>query len=202
MVWIFTWAGLLVLVLYSPLGSPDLYSPNAYYVTNHNFIYKGEESVSFPQMKRSSSNYSGYQIADLPTVSAYSGGNYQVYSSSGSGKSTSSSNYSTTTMNNNTTNSYSNGGGGGMQQIGFSSGSRNKNRSSSQGESPLFMSTDLSLLAQNSITNRQSASGSLQSETDPGPDPTGDPIPVGDGWIAMLLFAIVYSVLKVTFYKK
>ena len=38
--------------------------------------------------------------------------------------------------------------------------------------------------------------------TDPGGDPTGDPIPVGDGWIAMLLFAIAYSILKVTFYKK
>jgi len=195
-----------VLVLYSPLGSPDLYSPNAYYVTNHNFIYKGDDGVSFPQMRRSGgSNYSGYQIADLPTISAYSGGNYQVYSSSGSGRSTtSSSNYSTTTMNNNTSSSYSNGGGGGMQQIGFSSGARNGNRSSSQNSSPLFISSDLSSLAQNSLTNRQSlGAGPLQSETDPGPDPIpSEQIPVGDGLIAMLLFAIAYSILKVTFYKK
>jgi len=204
LIWSLTWAVLLLAVLYSPLGSPDLYSPNAYYVTNHNFIYKGDESENFPQMERSnSSNSGGYQVTDFPTVSVYSGSNYPVYLSSGSDRSTASSfNYSTTVMSNKTTSSYSNGAGGGMQQIVFSSGSRNNNRSASQSESTLFMSTDMSLLAQNNITNRQSGSGSWPNQTDPGGDPTGLPIPVGDGWIALFLFAIAYSILKVTFYKK
>jgi hypothetical protein len=205
MVWIFTWAGLLVLVLYSPLGSPDLYSPNIYYIANQSFITGTEESASFPQMKRSgNSSGGGSQAINLPTMSSYSINNYSVNSSSYSGKSiTSSSNYSATALGNNANSSNGNsGGGGGFQQISFNSGSRSRNRNSNQNES-MFMSSDLSMLAQNSMINRQSGqSGILQSQTDPGPDPTGDPIPVGDGWIVMLVFAVAYSIFKITFYKK
>ena len=81
LIWVLTWAGLLLGLLYSPIGSPDLYKHRNYFVENQgvNFsgveISRGSNEVSFLKvLKNATKSSSSYQDenADLniPVVTA------------------------------------------------------------------------------------------------------------------------------------
>ena len=54
------------------------------------------------------------------------------------------------------------------------------------------MSSSLTML-DNNLSNKQGAGYTPQSgATDPGEDPIGPPIPVGDGWLILLAFLLTY----------
>ena len=77
------------------------------------------------------------------------------------------------------------------------------NRSSvkSLGSSGTIMTNGIATLSTTSdlsnTTSRQSVNAdAIPGATDPGADPIGDPIPVGDGWGLLIFFGIFYSVFK------
>ena len=47
--WILVWAGMLIVVLYSPVGSPDLYSSQNYLVYYRPVAFKSEITAHFPK---------------------------------------------------------------------------------------------------------------------------------------------------------
>ena len=194
MVWILVWAGLLIVVLYSPVGSPDLYTSPNYYVVNQSVMFKDGVIPNASKIK-SSGEYND-NVPDLPEISESLHSNYAAgYSSA---PATSSQGYSydggqTQSYQNN--NAFGGAGGGGSFVVSGRSGG-------SAASSGFSMTSGISTM---SMTSNVNASAPKQSSnayiagtggTDPGGDPTGDPIPVGDGWGLFILFGICYAVYK------
>jgi hypothetical protein len=201
LIWVLTWAGLLLVVLYSPLGSPELFNQNSYYVVNQVVVSNGGEVVNFPTARRSSGNGGGYQAINIPEYATTSQSRMYSYSVSTGGKTMgSSATYSPAVSSFSNSFNRSSGGGsmsGGGSEGFYSNSNNSKNRNNiPQGTGLLSLSTDLNLLANN--TNRQFAGAGLNTgATDPGGDPTGDPIPVGDGWIFLLILATGYAMWRI-----
>jgi len=198
MVWIIVWAGLLIVVLYSPIGSPDLYSPSNYYFINQ--TVQADKGTILHTPKRNfelDNNSSDTELPDISSVSKinYSVGNYQSTTNGSRG-----SLYAVQTQSYQNRN-FSGSGNTGISVSSFltSGGSHISDGTSgismTNGISTLSITTNLS---NNSITKQSAnayASGS--GGTDPGGDPTGDPIPVGDGWGIFILLGVFYSFIKV-----
>lgn len=195
MVWILVWAGLLIAVLYSPVGSPNLYTSQNYYSGNQSLTFKdgvipnaskikssqeyNDDAPVLPDISESlHSNYvSGSYSSTLVSSSqgySYSGGQTQSYQN----------------------NNYSGGAGGGGSFIvsGRSGGSAaSSGFSMSSGISTMSVTSNLNATTpKQNVTSYTADSGG----TDPGGDPTGDPIPVGDGWGLFILFGMYYAVYK------
>jgi len=196
--WIIVWAGLLIVVLYSPVGSPGLYSAQNYSINNQTISIKSGAIINSP--KGAASSDDAGNDSDLPDISTTPAttnttGNYQSSNSLSRGSS-----YSSQQPSYQNTNSSSTGttGGAGVSII-AGGGSRSSNASSAIAMTNGIASistTDLSTT--NTTTKQSTSSGTLSTgATDPGNDPTGDPIPVGDGWGALLLFGGIYILFKV-----
>ena len=195
MTWTIIWTGLFVVVLYSPVGSPELYTSRNYYAENQNGEYKKGEIINSP--KKNSASVTTSDELDIPEVnlstkSNYSVGNYQ--SSNISTQVTSSGITQTRTyQKTNTVSGIISDGG----SIITSGGSR-----SSAGTSGIIMTNGIATLSATSSVNTETprqgakAADPLTGGTDPGNDPTGNPIPVGDGWVTFFLFGIVYTLIK------
>ena len=198
MVWLIVWAGLLIVVLYSPVGSPDLYSPTNYYVVNQSVSTGNGTILNAPKGSFESDNYSN-DDTEIPDVSASSGSSYAVgnYQSGGEGINVSSYGVQSQSYQNNST-SGSDGSGGGFLFSG--GGSRGSTASSgismTNGMSTLSLTNNLSssMTKQNTNTYTPGTGG-----TDPGGDPTGAPIPVGDGWFLFFSFGVCYATFKMKF---
>ena len=192
LVWILTWAGLLLAVLYSPVGSPDLYSPMHYYSANQGVDFTGAAIPNAPKGSASGDNSSQFNMpAD---------GDLKINSSSPSGVSSDIGGRSVSSVGSSSLSSRNNSGGSSsgssMSGMGTFSGKSSKSGVSSQSTGMASLSTDLTGTSDNS-GNKQSVGYTPGSgATDPGDDPTGDPIPVGDGWIFLLVLASVYGVWK------
>jgi len=197
LVWILVWAGLLIVVLYSPIGSPDYYSSNGnYYVVNQPVTLSSGTTLNAPKANSSDAGTSDELI--IPEVSLTSktnagGGRY----SSGNASSVGSSygNMSSPSYQNSNSTSGRMSGGGSLIASG---GSR-----SSAGSSEITMTngiTTMSLTSTGSNTPpKQNAGESVLGDvggTDPGPDPTGDTIPVGEGWGIFIFCGISYLIYK------
>lgn len=87
-----------------------------------------------------------------------------------------------------------NGIGGPVIGIGSMRSQSATNNTTTQNTGIISMSTDMTTLEDYS-TNRQGVTTG-DGGTDPGDDPNGPPIPVGDGWIFLLVLVSVYSVWK------
>jgi len=197
MIWMIIWAGLFIAVLYSPVGSPDLYTSQNYYVENQNVSTTPGTIQNAPKKGYSSENSSNE--LDVPQVSSlsktsYSVGNYPSASTSSRGSS-----YSVQTQNYQTNNSSGTAGlsGGGNTFI-ASGSSRN-----SAGTSGMVMTNGITTLSTTSNlsnqTIKQGANTNITADppyTDPGEDPFGPPIPVGDGWGLLVLFGVCYAAFK------
>ena len=122
-------------------------------------------------------------------------GNYQS-----AGEGVQSSSYGVQTLssqNNNSSGSGNSGGGSSFFAGGGSHGSAGSSGiSMTNGLSTLSLTTNLNsnVTKQNSTPYTPGTGG-----TDPGGDPTGGPIPVGDGWVIFVLFGIIYAIIKVFF---
>jgi len=197
LVWVLVWAGLLIVVLYSPIGSTDYYSSTEnYYVTNRPVTLSGGTTLNAPKVNSSEANNSGELIIPdvrLTSKTNFGGGRYSSGNASSGGSSYG--NMSSPSYQN------SNAGSGGMSGGGSliaSSGSR-----SSSGSSEIAMTNGITTM---SLTSKVSNKAPKQNAglqtlgdeggTDPGGDPNGDPIPVGDGWGMLILFGTLYLIIK------
>jgi hypothetical protein len=203
MVWILIWAGLLVLVLYSPVGSPDLYSSANYTAGNQSVTFKNGEILNAPNVNYGAEN--NYNELNVPDYNSERRTNYAVNNYSATAKNSPSmyTNYSVQTSSyQNTQISSGNNGIGGGTFISSNRSSNNNAGASSTGfnNGIATLSTDLNS-DNNSITRQgASAGGPNTNWTDPGGDPTGPPIPVGDGWVFLLLLAAGYGIIKKKFF--
>jgi len=196
MVWIIVWAGLLIVVLYSPIGSPGYYSSiGNYYVVSQPVTLTNGTTLNTPKANSSEASNSDELIipdANLTSKTSTVGGRNPSGNATSGGSSYGSMQ----------TKSYqnSNGGTGGMSGGGSfiaSGGSR-----SSAGTSGIIMTngiTTLSLTSEvSTATSRQGAkAGDPPTFTDPGRDPDlSTQIPVGDGWGLLVLFGACYVAFK------
>ena len=200
--WILVWAGLFIVVLYSPVGSPGLYTSQNYYVVNQSVTFKdgaipnafkiksspeyNDDAPVLPDISESlHSNYAsgGYSSASVssPQGSSYEGGQAQSY------------------QNNNSSGGVAGGGsfivsrrsGGSAASSGFSM---------SSGISTMSVTSNL-----NSTTSKQNITSSTTDTgggTDPGGDPDGNPIPVGDSWGFLVLLGLCYAAYKTGLHTK
>jgi hypothetical protein len=197
--WLLSWAGLLLVVIYSPIGSPDLYKPQVYYYQNQGVNFNGaienaprvgnissndNNDISIPTYTAPRKNYSTYNV-DAPKRGNSSG----VVAMGGvSGR-------SSVTKQNNTT-----GNSGGFGGSSFSSSRKKADNNVTSQIGINTFSTDLSLNGDS--TTRQSVDYTPGSgATDPGEDPEGPPIPVGDGYWFLTLLAIGYLIWKTKIFR-
>lgn len=196
--WIVVWAGLLIVVLYSPVGSPGLYSSQNDYVDNLSVPLQSGATIHLSKGTSSSEDDdNGSFLPDITTTPATnnSTGNYQSANPSTGGSSYSS--QQSTYQNTNTSSSGASGGAG--VSIIASGSSRSSNGTSGIAMTNGIASISTTNLSTTNTTTKQSSSSSTTATgggTDPGFDPTNGPIPVGDGWWALLMFGGIYVVLK------
>jgi len=201
MVWIIIWAGLLIGVLYSPIGSPDLYSSHNYYVENRTITTGNVVIQNSPKVN--SSSESSDNGLDIPDISSMPRTTYTVNNSQSANSGSQGASYGVQNQ------SYRNNSSGsaGQSQEGSSfitsgkSSSRNSAGSSAivmtNGITTLSLTNDINSTKQsNAPTPYRGGSGG----TDPGGDPTAPPIPVGDGWGLLVLFGMCYVAFKKRFF--
>ena len=192
---ILIWAGLLITVLYSPVGSPDLYTSPNYYVINQNVTFKDGVIPNASKIK-SSTEYND-NLPELPDICTSLHSNYAVgnYSSARTSYSQGSFNVGGLTQSYQNNNYSGGGGGGGSFIVSGRSGSSaaSSGFSMTSGISTMSLTSNLNAAApKQNVTNYTADTGG----TDPGGDPTGDPIPVGDGWGILALLCVFYVFLK------
>ena len=196
LVWILVWAGLFIVVLYSPIGSPYLYTSNNYYTEYQSGTFK-DGTIQNASKIKASPEYNDNEL-DIPDISVNSNTNYSFgsYSSAPISYSQGSS-YAEGQTQSYQNNNYSGaaGGGGSFIVSGRSGGS-----AASSGFSMTSGISTLSLVSKlgSGIPKQMSTSSTEDNGggTDPGGDPTGNPIPVGDGWGLFFLFGSCYAVYK------
>ena len=200
LIWFTLWAGLLIVVLYSPIGSPGLYSSQNYFVAYQPVIVNNGMILITPKAKYSTENNDNE--LDMPGISSeltskYSTGKY--YSGSTSSGGSSYGIMQTQSYHNNYSGSGNMGGSGTFI-------ARNGSRSSSgsSGSSGITMINGLTAIASSSDLTTVNKKSILVADppptsggTDPGDDPTGAPIPVGDGWGLLVLFGGTYIFVKI-----
>lgn len=190
------WAGLLVAVLYSPFGSPDLYVPVSYNASNQGIDIAGVEFGNKPGISNSGSGNGGSMPSMPSDYSARVGG-----SSSYSGGSSTSSYGSGSFGGSASGRSKSIGASGSMgggSMSGFSSGSSkgSDGGGAASGGGIMSMSSDQGTVNNNGTTRQAVGYSGGTGGTDPGDDPSGSAIPVGDGWIFLIVLLSVYTVYK------
>ena len=210
LIWVLSCAGLLLLLLYSPWGSPDLYTKKIYFAENQgvNFVssgiknaYKGDASFQ---------NYADAEIA-VPDYSAER--NKQVHYTPNA---TASSPVATngiiavsrignagSNLNNHINSTYNTGGitqsGGGSGSMGGSSfsskGLHNNSGRQISGVSDTFKTSTVYLsLFSDSTALLASNTAQKSNILDPGLyDPLGEPIPMPEGWNFLILLAVAYG---------
>jgi hypothetical protein len=201
MVWILVWAGLLIVVLYSPVGSPDLYTSQNYYAGNQSEMFKDGVIPNASKIK-SSQDYND-NAAEVPDISEslhsnYASGNYSSAPVSSSQGYSYAGGQTQSYQNNNSSGGA--GGGGSFVVSGRSGGSAaSSGFSMTSGISTMSVTSNLNTSAPKQSSNAYIAG---TGGTDPGGDPTDPPIPVGDGWGLFILFGICYAVYKKFLQKK
>lgn len=181
-------------VLYSPIGSPDLYKSTNYYAVNQGVIFKGGQIENAPNSSFGTSDDDNeLNIPDYSTEQkaySYSVSNYN----SSSTTTTSSYSVSQQSLTQSTTSGTGSSDGGGTFI------SNNSRGSKSAGTYSVGMKNGITTISSNlnmDNTTKQGASqGVNDGGTDPGGDPTDPAIPVPDGWGFLLLLAAGYGLKK------
>ena len=189
-------ASLLIVVLYSPIGSPGLYYSANYYSDHQDVRFNGTKILNAPKIKYTASNVSNEM--DIPDINSLSRSNYPIGSHQTTNNPTQGSIYNVQASSYQNTNSTGSGGfiGGGNTFLAVRSSRGSAGTSGvvmTNGITTMSLSTDLSNnLTRQSTTTYTAGTGA----TDPGTEPTGPPIPVGDGWGLLLVFGIAYAAIK------
>jgi hypothetical protein len=223
-IWMLTLASLLVVVLYSPLGSPELYkeaNPVTYHGVNFSNIDIANVSKIRNQVDNNSNqvtyqevNFSNIDSANVSKIRNQVGNNSGAISVPNNNETMNYTYKISENTSNNKTCSYT-----AIQEDNFSlnqssqsiemnpqfgsigAGSKSSKRSvvSLGGNQSLSLNSDLSSV--NNSPFHRATQDELSTETiDPGGDPTGDPIPVGDGWVFLILLSVAYFVAKKYFF--
>jgi len=197
LIWLLTWAVLSLVIIYSPIGSPELYRPSNYMVYNQGVNFNGGIANA-----PTGHSYQQYEEPDL-AIPTYTPApkTYTVNTSAGTSGTTGKTSYSVVAPANRTATTQSSGGvgsGGGFTFIGSHNQSA-MGTSTPQTVNISSLSTDLSVV-QDPTTRQLASNGTLNGGTDPGGDPTGPPIPVGDGFWVLLVMAGGYAIIKKKFY--
>jgi hypothetical protein len=197
---ILTWAGLFMIILYSPIGSPDLYTKQKYLVGNRSAILYNVEEENMPSMtKNTSRSLFSDESQSTPFPTSESEINRSAYAVTSSQQLKSKQMTETNAVFNQHEISQNRGRGYMMANgyVGSISIKRNSKKNSLTDNDITSIIADLTTL-DNTIKNRQGIGYNPNSgATSPGEDPIGDPIPFGDGWLYMLFLAIGYTAWKV-----
>ena len=197
MIWLLTWAVLFVVVIYSPIGSPELYRQDNYIVYNQGVNFGGG-IANAPKMQ-------SYQQSDgmsmtLPSyTSTTSTKTYSVNQMASPERTIGQASYRVSATVNNKINTRTttiqNHDSAGAYTFMSSRGKRGQEYSAPQTVDVSSLSTDLAI-NNDPTTTRQLVGGVLDGGTDPVGDPTGPPIPVGDGFLVLLVMVAGYTLWK------
>ncbi|MDD5185474.1 MAG: hypothetical protein PHS84_09465 [Paludibacter sp.] len=198
LLWILSWAILALVIVYSPIGSPDLYTGNKYIVYSQGVNFSGG-IANAPKTHNYSEQYDTPDLG-IPVYTPEPK-SYAVNSFAGTSKINNGTNYSVSTpaTTGRTGGTATNGAGGvsGIATFGFSRSTQSNTTTQNNGVGSISMTSDLTTVQDPTVTTRQGASaGALDGGTDPGGDPTGPPIPVGDGYWLLMLMAVGYAYWK------
>ena len=86
-------------------------------------------------------------------------------------------------------------GGSSMSTFSYASSKKSEGGASLEGGGVMSVNSDFTA-STTGTTVRQGAENGTLGATDPGDDPGGNPIPVGDGWIFLLVLVSAYTVWK------
>ena len=198
-IWALTWAVLFLVLAYSPIGRPDLYVGNSYYISSQGGVNfktgisnapKGTGFTSTPD--NNNDEVPSYNPSTINSNSTFSG-NASKYSSSSFSNSSApiSSSYEQSSSNS----------AGNFVPMGY--GSSNKQAAQGSATAQNNVSTLTAYGSLSSMNNRQSTNHNNPQETgngyggvNEGDDPTGPPIPVGDGLWVLLFMTAMYVIWK------
>jgi len=206
LVWLITWSALLLVILYSPIGSPDLYTTKKYFTPNQGVQFTGVEIENAPGLKNRVGNYQAPSVPDFNSSGLSDIASYSVSVSEHSFNPSSEAN--PTQAYNPTNSNQKNGNSDGFSFGSGASMSTYIGKSTKQNDNPpstgfMALTTDLNGLSANSPFQGVNEYLPGSGATDPGfNDPVGDPIPVGDGWGLFILFGACYILLKKVIIKK
>ena len=198
LIFVLALAGLLVGMLYTPIVSPDLYYSTAFYPQNNNIVMNGGQIPNAPKSQPIEENTEiivpDYNNAEIGLSGKSGSSNYSQSSGISSDGSYQADN-NASQMYSPVSGSASNNG---ASMAGYmASGSSRSNSASSSIQMSNGVVTVSSDLATNTTAPKENTlSGPSAGGTDPGGDPTGPPIPVGDGWIFLLVLASGYVLFK------
>jgi hypothetical protein len=194
-IWMLTWASLLVAVLYSPLGSPELYK-EVNPVTYQGVNFSNRDIANASKIRNQVGNNSG--AISVPNNNETRNYTYKI---SGNTSNNNTGSYTARQEDNFSLNQSSQSGEMDPQFGSIGGGSKSSERSvgSFGGNQSLSLNSDLSSV-NNSPFQRATQDAPLTGTTDPGGDPTGNPIPVGDGWVFLILLSVAYFVAKKYFF--
>jgi len=195
MVWILVWASLLIVVLYSPVGSPGLYSSKNYYQDNQ-FVVQNKEML-FHAPKSTLTGNDNQVEAGLPelnqeTKSIHPLGNFRSIKTIEQGS-------CYIRMQSQSYRSI-NAPSEIQSQSGITSFARGQSRTN-EGNSTAVMTNGVTTLSSSPEVSISASKQSISDDqppggTDPGGEPVGGPIPVGDGWGILIFSGILYALLK------
>jgi len=196
LVWVLPLAGLLLVVLYSPIGSPDLYKQRKYFIENQGVNFNG----GIKNAPKGKNNYQNDEpelsVPDYSSERKNTASSYPVKNTTASyGQTTG---YVAIQAKDPFIPNKSSNGSTGNEGASFSVGHKSsRNNSVFQDNGITSLNTDLKLFADNNTTRQSTQNQLNDGGTDPGGDPTGNPIPVPDGFGFLLLLAIGYAGWKI-----
>lgn len=216
LVWVLVGAGILLALLYSPIGSPEDYVSSGYTNGAAGVDFKGQfQNVRYASSlnnQSSQSNNTGLPSASLPNTTVFENNSISVAgleskNPANVSQSRASIQYKVAQpespeANNNTSysvqisdNTISNHSDGSGNAIGIadqsSTFSKTNSKNNHQPVNSEFVAMNLDLTVFSEL-NRQGLGAGLNDITDPGEDPTGPPIPVPDGFWFLLTMALCY----------
>lgn len=194
-----TLAGLLVAILYSPIGNTNDYSSLYYYSANPGVQFTGG-IANAPKTSYVVEDNSDEVLLPISNDATKAGGTKYTVSTTNN----SDTEYGSAAQINSTgadRTNQSSGLGGANVAMAYSSGTGKSSSKQIAGNlSYGFTSISSDLTSSNTNTvDKQSVPhpyGTVTGGTDPGGDPLRPPIPVGDGWILLLFFAGLYVIVK------
>ena len=195
LVWILVWASLLIAVLYSPVGSPGLYSSKNYYYDNQ-YVVQNKE-VLFHAPKSTLTGNDNQVEAGLPELNQESKSIHQLRNFQSIKTVEQGSWYSRMQGQ-----SYRNIKAPSeiQSQSGITAFARGQSRIN-EGNSTVVMTNGVTTLSSspeviNSVSKQSIITDQPPGGTDPGGEPTGEPIPVGDGWGILIFSGVLYALIK------
>jgi len=187
-IWALTWAVLFLVVAYSPIGRPDLYVGTSYYTYNQGVNFKSG-IANAPSGKALATNDNAdaeiSTYAPIDDSNGASSGNASKFTPQNVTSSTETKS-SSTSQSGNSSNSLAMGFASSRQQAQGTATAQDNNVSSLTANY-----SNASLTGERRQTKAVTGGG-----VDWGGDPTGSPIPVGDGWWLLLAMAGTYAIWK------